>query len=159
MSNAPHVKLEMRVGSDNEVHVETPWAIPVTTNQYKLDNCPFYAYRVSWGDIVEALPQEDGGFPLFVRVVQKSGHRTVRVILDRPSDKSEDSQRVLDTLNKMGCTYERANPTYIVVDIPPEVELQAVAEYLTNTGHNWEYADPKYEDLFPDEQSRDRLAV
>jgi hypothetical protein len=117
MADAAHVKLEIRVESDDddEVYVETPWAIPVGRNRYKLDNCPFYAYGVSWGDVVEAAPQSNGVFPLFIRVLEKSGHRTVRLILDPPSNKSEDSQDLLDTLVRMGCSYEGANPSYIVV--------------------------------------------
>ena len=46
------VKVEM----SDDGHTETLWAkrFPDTTNQFRLDNSPFYAYRVSADDIIEA---------------------------------------------------------------------------------------------------------
>jgi hypothetical protein len=50
----------------------------------------------------------------------------------------------------MGCTYEGAHPGFLAIDIPPSVDLGAVRRYLISTGHEWEHADPKYEDVFPE---------
>ena len=36
-----------------------------------------------------------------------------------------------------------------LVQVPPKVELKTVADYLIESGHKWEYADPTYDDLFP----------
>src|SRR5262249_6846113 len=141
------VKVQM---SDDHGNTETLWADPVGPDLYRLDNTPWYAYRVSCGDIVEARPEEPDGHPIFVRVVEKAGFPTVRVILKTPADKAPQSQAVLDHLVQMGCTYEGANPGYLAIDIPPAVDLEAVREYLISTGHEWEHADPKYEDLFPE---------
>ena len=150
MSRDTHVKIEIREQLEGDVYVETPWAVPLGDNLYRLDNIPFYAYRLSWGDILEAEPREHD-MPLYLRVVEKSGHRTMRVILDPPSDQSEESQSVLDTLRKLGCTFEGVNHVYIAVDIPPDVDLQAVVEYLMTLEHDWEHADPKHEDLYAEE--------
>lgn len=38
----------------------------------------------------------------------------------------------------------------LAVAIPPEVDLTAVAQYLTERGVQWEHADPRYSDLYPD---------
>ncbi len=70
------VKVELRDRSD---HVETLWATPVGRDRYKLDNSPFYAYGVSWQDVIEARPEREGDLPTLVRVVEKSGNRTIRV--------------------------------------------------------------------------------
>lgn len=51
----------------------------------------------------------------------------------------------------MGCSYEGANPSYICVDIPPEIDFKSVSSYLINENLNFEYADPTYEELFPDD--------
>jgi hypothetical protein len=141
------VKVELS-GPDGEK--ETPWAAPVGANLYRLDNSPFFAYDVSWQDIIEAEPDEDG-FLKFVRVVEKSGNRTIRIILDPPSDKSGASQRVLDTLIEMGCSYEGLNSAYLSINIPASIDLQGVCEYLTNTQIQWEHVDPSYDQLYPDE--------
>ena len=44
------------------------------------------------------------------------------------------------------------NPGYITIDIPPGVDLMAVAEYLTRHDAEWEHADPRYSELYPGEE-------
>ena len=130
-------------------NVETLWADALGNDRYRLDNSPWYAYRLSSGDIIEARPTEHGGLPAFVRVLQKSGNRTLRLILEPPADQAPTSQAVLDHLVDLGCAYEGAHPGYLAVEVPPSVDLQVVREYLISTGQQWEHADPKHEDLFP----------
>jgi hypothetical protein len=130
-------------------NVETLWADPVGLHLYRLDNSPFWAYGVSWRDVVEAQPDSDGMLRM-TRVVEKSGHRTVRVILERRADESPEAQAVLDGVVTLGATYEGMNPRYLAIDIPPSVDLHVVAHYLTDRGIQWEHADPRYSDLYPD---------
>jgi hypothetical protein len=54
-------------------------------------------------------------------------------------------------LGALGCDFERANSTYVVVNIPPGVELNAVASYLLECNATWEHADPTYAELHPEE--------
>ena len=136
--------------TDDDGNVETLWAYSVGDDRYRLDNTPWFAYRVSCGDVVEARVPEPGEFPEFVRVVQKSGFRTVRVILEPPADEAPESQAILERLRELGCTYEGANPGYIAVGVPPSADLGVIRQYLISTGQQWEHADPKYEDLFPE---------
>lgn len=147
VNDTKQVKVQL---SDDEGNVETLWADPLGEDRYRLDNTPWYAYRVSCGDVVEARVEEAGGHPVFVKVLEKSGYRTIRLILKPPADQAPESQAVLDHLNAMGCTYEGAHPGYLAIDIPPAVDLWAVRSYLISTGQEWEHADPKYEDLFPE---------
>ena len=51
----------------------------------------------------------------------------------------------------MGCSYEGANPKYICIDIPKEVDLFEVCNYLTDNEIQWEYAAPSYAEIYPDE--------
>jgi hypothetical protein len=125
---------------------ETIWATPVGVNQYRLENSPFFAYRVSWLDVVEAFADQTG-LPVVQRRVEKSGHRTVRLILVPGVDEAPERQHVLDDLNALGCTYEGYNPRYFSIDIPPETPLEPVVDYLTRSKHQWEYADPTYEEI------------
>jgi hypothetical protein len=85
-----------------------------------------------------------------VRVVEKSGHRTIRVIFDAGPDDSPEAQAVLEGVIARGCTYEGMNPRYIALDLPPGVNLMDVAHFLTDEGVQWEHADPRYTDLHPD---------
>lgn len=139
------VRIEFREGDD----VECLWAAPRGGHLYQIDNNPFFAYRVSWQDIVEAEPDEEG-ILCFVRVVEKSGNRTVRVITKGYETTSAAAKPFLDGIVKLGCDYEGMQPYLISINVPPTVDLQAVADYLIASGHNWEYADPKYDDLFSD---------
>ena len=131
--------------------VETLWAERVGEDLYRLDNSPFFAYGVSWQDVVEAHPDAHGML-VMSRVVEKAGHRTVRVIFDPGVDESPDARRILDGVVALGASYEGANPRYLAIDIPPEVDLMEVARYLTNHEVDWEHADPRYSELYPDER-------
>src|SRR6185369_49433 len=120
-------------------------------DRYRLENLPFFAYGVSYLDIIEARPAAKGAFPTFVRVAKKSGHRTIRIILKPPSDRSKKTQAILDKLVEMGCTYEGADPSFIAVDIPKKVDFDGVCEFVEGTGQEWENGDPTFDELHPDE--------
>jgi hypothetical protein len=150
-STDPTAKVLFRiVAADDSAETETLWAFDLGADQYKLDNCPFYAYSVSLGDVVFAPMDPDEGFPTFRNVVSKSGNRTLRVILDPPVKAGNSSDAVLKALVEMGCSYEGANPKYVVINVPPLVDLNSVGDYLTDREVTWEHADPSYEELYPD---------
>jgi hypothetical protein len=131
--------------------VETLWADSLGENRYRLDNLPWYAYRVSLDDVVEALPDSDGQLHL-VRVVEKSGNRTIRLMCavgESDRELTLESKQLLAGLIERGCSYEGANKVLVAVNVPPLVRLDLIAEYLVEAGVEWEYADPTYEDLFP----------
>jgi hypothetical protein len=139
------VKVEM---SDDYGNVETPWAerVPDSINQLRLDNSPFFAYRVSANDIIEG-EEVAPGFYRFVRVVRRSGNRTVRLMFGEKKADTPEGELVLNAIVRMGCTYEGAFRKLLSITVPPDVALEAVAAYLTATGLDWEYADPTYSDL------------
>ncbi len=122
---------------DDEDKVETLWAFDLGGNLYQLDNTPWYQYGVSWKDLIEAVPESEGELPLFKRVVEKSGYRTLRVALEEPA-----KDVFLDEIKQLGCSFEGANRRYIAIDIPPGIDLQKIADLLTENDVCWEYADP-----------------
>ena len=140
----PFVKIRLR----HEKYVETPWAIDLG-GKYRLENSPFWAYGLSWGDIVFAEPGPDGMLE-FAGVAEKSGNRTVRVIFEVGCDESDEESAILDAAVELGCSYTGANPRYICVNVPPSTDLIAVAELLTQSGVQWEHADPRYAELYPE---------
>ena len=143
-------QVKIAMTGDND-YVETLWADVLGDDLYVLDNLPWYAYNVSLGDVVKARPDERGTLRL-ERVDRKSGNRTVRVILQVVATGGEltsESERLLGALRARGCRYEGANKLFVAVNIPPSVELAEVVALLTDSGLDWEYADPTYDDLFP----------
>ena len=138
----------MKVLLQEDENVETLWAECVGPDHYRLDNLPFFAYGVSWLDVVEAYP-DDNGQLVMSRVVEKSGHRTVRAIFDPGVDQSPEARAILDGVVALGASYEGANPRYLAIDIPPEVDLMGIARYLTEHAVEWEHADPRHSELYP----------
>ena len=146
-----YVKVRM---SDDDGFTETAWAVRVQpgVDHFRLDNSPFYAYRVSDEDIVEGEFVAEGFYD-FVRVVERSGNRTVRLMFGDEKADTPYGKVILDGVKQLGCTYEGMFSTVMSITVPPGVELRDVADYLTSTGLNWEYADPTYEDLFGSAES------
>lgn len=150
--SAPDSKVVFRVPEDDgSTQVETLWATALGDDKYALDNSPFYAYAVSWKDVVYAPVDPDDGRPTFERVVKKSGHCTVRIKFDPPVQDGNPSDLVLQGLVSLGCSYEGANRSYMAIDIPDKGLLHAVRQYLIDKHAQWEHADPTYEELFPNE--------
>jgi Domain of unknown function (DUF4265) len=149
---SPTKKVLFRVvGEEGVVNVETLWAFDLGNDRYRLDNSPFYAYSVSLGDVVYAPIDAAEGRPTFKTMLKKSGNRTVRVFFDEPVQAGNDSDILLQGLVAMGCEFEGANPRYVAVTIPPQVELAAVRDYLVENELTWEHADPSYTELYPDD--------
>ncbi|XOV83664.1 MAG: DUF4265 domain-containing protein [bacterium] len=147
--SSPDSKVVFRiVQDDGSVDVETPWATSLGDDLYRLENSPFYAYGVSWLDIVRAPIDPDEERPVFSAVVEKSGHSTVRVIFDPPAQDGNESQAVLDQLVELGASFEGASPSYMAIDIPPGVELSEICDTLTNKNIQWEHVDPTYEEIY-----------
>ncbi|GAB4366118.1 MAG: hypothetical protein Kow00114_23830 [Kiloniellaceae bacterium] len=143
------VKIEIRItDAEGDTEVETLWATPMGKDLYRLENSPWFAYGVSYLDIVQARAEGDG-FPVFNTVVEKSGNRTVRIILDPPAEEANASAEILDALVTMGATYEGANPSYMAVNIEPHVDFAAICRFLTERSVQWEHADPTYDQMYP----------
>jgi hypothetical protein len=143
------VKVVLRLEEGEDAYVETPWAADLGDGRYRLENCPFYFYDLAYGDIFSAEYSEEEERLSFVEILEPSGHKLVRIIFENPADEEGKEKEQLDSLLAMGCTYEGANPKYICLDIPPEVELGTVTEYLINNEINWEHAAPSYGTLYP----------
>jgi hypothetical protein len=144
-NNPDMVKIQLH-GPD-EGDRETLWATPVGRNLYRLDNSPFFAYGVSWDDVVEALPNKHQMLE-YIRCVVKSGNRTVRVIFQAYRSTDAPAEKVLEGLQNLGCSYEGMQPRMISINVPPHVDLSAVTAFLSrHTGLQWEYADPTYDEV------------
>ena len=100
------------------------------------------------------LKYSDDPYPYLVRVVKKSGHKTVRVILSESVKESKCSRNILKELSEMGCGYEGTDGAkYFVINIQPHCDFWSVCNYLTKNEINWEHADPTWAELYPDENT------
>jgi hypothetical protein len=76
------------------------WAEPLGGDRYRLQNVPFYAYGLSFDDVVSA--RQIGG-QLFVQdVVERGGHSTYRIFL------SQDVKRGGAVFKRPGDHYKKS---------------------------------------------------
>ena len=124
------------------------WAEPLGSGRFRIESCPFFAYGVSRDDVVRAVEATGDDAPRLEDVVEKCGHRTLRLALD-PAVEIADSavQGLLERLLELGCTHEALRPKMIAIDVPPEVDVAVVAALLQALVDDrtllWEWADPR----------------
>lgn len=136
---------------DGSVDVETLWGYSLGGDRYQIDHSPFYAYSISYDDVVLAPKDPANNEPTFAEVVEKSGHRTVRIILEPPLRKGNASDDFINHMIRLGCSYEAANDSFLALDIPPATDFDKVRDALVEADMQWEHADPSYEELYDDE--------
>jgi len=147
MANAEEM-VKIRLRGPHKDDTETLWAVPVDVNLYRLDNSPFFAYGLSWQDIIEARPSNDDRILEYVRCVKKSGNRTLRVIFEDYRSEDQPAKEILRGLRNLGCSYEGMQPRMISINVPPNVDLEEITGFLVHqSGLQWEYADPTYEEI------------
>jgi hypothetical protein len=148
MSPNANEMTKIRLRGPDGAEIETLWAVPLGGDLYRLDNSPFFAYGVSWQDVVEARKTKENDFPEFVRCVTKSGNRTLRVIFNKLRVTDPAAGLVLGRLVVMGCSYEGMQPRLASINVPPAVELASVTKFLAaQSGLQWEYVDPTHEQV------------
>ena len=82
------------------------WAKSLGEDLYQIDNIPFHAYGLNYGDIVKAVEPSPDLKPQVIEVVQPSGHRTLRIFFQ--NNLSEELQApYLKEIKAMGVGVER----------------------------------------------------
>lgn len=124
------------------------WAEPLGSGRYRIESCPFFAYGVSREDVVRAGDAPGQEAPALEDIVEKGGHRTLRLALDATVELGTPGvQALLEQLLQLGCTYELLRPKIVAIDLPPEVDVAAVADVLQAQAREgalmWEWADPR----------------
>jgi Domain of unknown function (DUF4265) len=124
------------------------WAEPLGSGRYRVESCPFFAYGVSRDDVVGATEVEGEEAPRLEDVLEKCGHRTLRLALDPGVDVSDRAvQGLLERLLELGCTHETLRPKLVALDVPAQVDVTVVAELLQALAADrtilWEWADPR----------------
>jgi hypothetical protein len=124
------------------------WAEPLGSGRFRVESCPFFAYGISRDDVVHAAERAGEESPRLEEVVEKGGHRTLRVAVDPQVDITDPSiQGLLERLLELGCTHETLRPKLVALDVPREVDVTIVAELLQALADDrtilWEWADPR----------------
>jgi hypothetical protein len=120
-----HLELPNHKGSGGE----SLWAKPLGNSLYELRNSPWFAYNLHFRDVVLAMADSPDKKPEIIKVVQRSGHKTLRVwfVPEFPADKRMD---LLASLNHWKAYYENADGQLFAVDVEPDGDYQAVCNQL-----------------------------
>ena len=134
-----HVKLFFKypVGDSSKSETESLWALP-SGKGFKLDNIPFYAKGVSFGDVVSA--KEVDSCLRMLELLEPSGHSTVRLWFSS----EQEVQPTREALKSMGCSSEISDQSKLVaVDIPPAISYEEIRAYLDEGESNgkWDYEE------------------
>jgi len=126
-------------GPLTKVHVDLPnhggiagewlWAVPLGRELFRLQNIPFGAYGLNFGDVVRATRDRPKGPPEIRFVVSRSGHRTLRVYFDDSVDAAR-ARGLLRSLKPLGVGFEGGPPGLYALNVRPEGELETLEDRL-----------------------------
>lgn len=120
------VRINFEIRDRDSNHVESLWATPEGDGRYRLLNSPFYAYGVSFDDVVFA--KKIGRRLFFHGLSTASGRSTYRLLLETARNKLQPIKARLSRLNELGCTYE-VGPV-LALDVPPAADIHRVYRLL-----------------------------
>ena len=113
---------------DLGIYGEGLWTKPLGNDLYEVQNSPWHSREINFLDIVKAIAPAEDKHPIFIEVRQRSGHRTIQVILLEAGKPHTDE--ILDEIEKHGGTYERANTCLFALDFAPEIDWDFTKTYL-----------------------------
>jgi Domain of unknown function (DUF4265) len=82
-----------------------------------------------FGDVVKALPVSAQEMPRIIKVVRRSGHKTLRVLFAKKI-RARQRKQMLRALRKWQASHERAWATFYAADVEPDGDYQAVCDQL-----------------------------
>lgn len=131
VSEAPleRIVIELEKATWHGYSTESLWAERIGPNRFRLRNVPFHAYGLSHEDVV--VTTETAEAPVVSAVVERGGHSTYRLFLEEGVDvDSEAFREHWEPIESLGCTYERATPRLLAVDVPREADIYEVYRLL-----------------------------
>src|SRR4051794_5497288 len=127
------VRFRLQRGSDGWPPVESEgvWARHCGGREYELDNVPWFAQGVAFGDRVLAEADDDGVLWVQERL-SWSGRYTIRVIPLGDEAASEQLRSIVDLFAPLGAECEGALPVFklVALDIPPTARLAEIKSLL-----------------------------
>lgn len=108
---------------------ESLWAKALGADQYEIQNVPFCAYGLNFGDVVLATQDAPDLKPEIRRIISRSGHRTLRMFFAEGVEQ-EQQGATLERLIAMGVQVERADARFVCLDLPPHIDGQSVRRAL-----------------------------
>lgn len=139
------VVFDLKRGEDwPPVEREGVWAEALGQGEYRLDNVPWFARNVAYGDRVWAEPDAEGVLKVRERL-EWSGRYTIRVIPLGQGRPEAQLQDVIEMFSALGAECEGALPAFKIValDIPPTASLGEIKALLIEgeAAGRWSYEE------------------
>jgi len=126
------------------VGAERVWAHHLGGDRYRIDNPPWFVPDLAVGDVVRAQAPDSGSHPVFVEVVERSDHVTIRLICFRRGPLAGDLAKALEPFTALG-VYGEGVQQYgmLALDIEPTAPLPAIVARLRQGEEDgsWEYEE------------------
>jgi hypothetical protein len=129
VDDQPLTKVHVDLPNHWAVGGESMWARELGASRYRIENVPFYAYDLNFYDVVEARALAPDEKPSVLRVVERSGHNTLRVIFDDALPEARMLE-LLKALEPLAVSFERSGEHYFALDLEPEASVDAVRDQL-----------------------------
>jgi hypothetical protein len=140
-----HVVFELAVEDGwPPVASERLWAFHLGDDRYRIDNVPWFVRDLAVGDVVRARLPDADSHPVFVEVVERSDHVTIRLVCFRRGPLEGDLARALEPFTALGVYGEGASQYgMLALDIGPTAPLPAVVSTLRQgvEDGSWEYEE------------------
>ncbi|MFF7202790.1 DUF4265 domain-containing protein [Streptomyces sp. NPDC008141] len=118
---------------------EQLWTRQLAPDRFEVACLPFFTYGICYRDVVTIDSNH-----LVTGVLEKSGHRTLRIalVIDHP-DRDQLHELLHGTTIEAGMPHEWLQGTYLAVDLPPGTDptaaLEKILEASAQTGAlHWE---------------------
>jgi hypothetical protein len=140
-----HVVFELSIEDGwPPVASERLWAFHLGGDRYRVDNVPWFVRDLAVGDVVRAEAPDAHSDPVFVEIVERSDHVTVRVVCFRRGPLQGDLARALEPFTALGVYGEGAEQYgMLALDIEPSDPLPAIVATLREgvEDGSWEYEE------------------
>ncbi|HEV2963933.1 MAG TPA: DUF4265 domain-containing protein [Candidatus Angelobacter sp.] len=91
---------------------------------FRIKNIPFYARGIAWEDEVSVTKSEEGYYPVFESVIERSGYSTIRLMIEN----DEDRDKLIDFFTEHE-TFLEFNGRLVALAIPRH-RYEEVMEYV-----------------------------
>jgi len=126
----PLVKVLVELPEEAGTSGERLWARPLGDDLYEIRNVPWYAYKLNWGDVVRCEGLSPADLPIVQEVIERSGHRTLRVFFNDRDVSTVQQQVILDELSDLQAFHERHGPNLLALDVEPQADYDVLFAYL-----------------------------
>lgn len=124
-------KLKVRVDLPEHpvVKGESLWAESIGNALYKIKNIPIFSYGINYLDVVEASKSADGSTLEVRKVVERSGHHTVRIKFLGDNAEDQNFQKLL-SIKGDGIGSEKWDSNLYALNVTPSRDYEEFIDLL-----------------------------